>query len=72
MVWYIQYLWWCFGISNTCGGVLSNRLGKNRETNEEYDEDCLEDGSQLARVKFGRDGEKDKKALYMGNYRNNI
>ena len=32
-----------FSISNTCGGVWSNRVGKNRETDEEHDEDCVEE-----------------------------
>ena len=42
----------CFCISNACGGVRSNGVGKNRETNEQHDEDCAEEGFQLARLKF--------------------
>ena len=30
------------------------------ETDEERDEDCVEEGFQLARVKFDRDGERDR------------
>ena len=56
MVWYI----------NICGGVWSNRVGQNRETYEEHDGDCLEEGFQLTRVKFGRDGETGRKALDIG------
>ena len=32
------------------GGTWSNRVGRNRETNEQHDEDCVEEGFQLARV----------------------
>ena len=45
-----------FSIYNTCGCVWSNGVGQNRETDEEHDEDCAEEGFQMARVKFGRDG----------------
>ena len=61
-----------FGISNTCDGVLSNGVGQNRKTNEEHDEDCAEEGFQLARVKFNRDGEGGREGLGMGNCNNNI
>ena len=54
MVWYIQYLWWRVG-------------GQNRETDEEHDEDCVEEGFQLARVKLDKDGEGSKEVLGMGN-----
>ena len=56
-----------FGISKTCGGAWSNGIGQNRETDEEYEEDCVEEGCQLARVKFDRDGEGGREALGMGN-----
>ena len=46
-----------FGISNTCGGAWPNGIGKNGETHEEQDEDCVKEGFQLARLKFHRDGE---------------
>ena len=29
---------------NTCGGLWSNWVGQNSETNEEDDEDCVEEG----------------------------
>ena len=32
-------------MSNTCGGLWSNGVGQNRETGEEDDEDCVEEGS---------------------------
>ena len=31
-----------FCISNTCGGVWSTRVGKNKETDKELDENCVE------------------------------
>ena len=38
--------------------VAHSQIGRNkRETDKEHDEDCVEDGFQLARVKFERDGE---------------
>ena len=55
------------GISNTCGGVWSSRVGQNRETNEEYDEDYVKEWFQLTRAKFDRDGEGGKEALGMRN-----
>ena len=33
-----------FGMSNTSSGSWSNGIGQNRETNEQHDEDCVEDG----------------------------
>ena len=30
---------------------------ESKETDEEHDEDCVEEGFQLARVKFNIDGE---------------
>ena len=56
-----------FGILSTCGGIWLNGLGQNRETNEEHDEDCVEEGFQLSRVKFGRDGEGGTEALGIKN-----
>ena len=44
-----------------------NWVGQIRETNEEHDENCVEEGFQLTRVKFERDGEGGRKALDMGN-----
>ena len=33
-----------FGISNACGGLWSNGIGKNFETDEEHDEVCVGEG----------------------------
>ena len=33
--------------SNTCSGVWLNAIGKNRESNDEHDEDCVEEEFQL-------------------------
>ena len=44
-----------------------NGVGQNMETHEEHDEDCAEEGFQLARVKLDKDGEGSKEALGMGN-----
>ena len=58
MVWYIP---------NTCVVACGwMGVGYNRETDEEHDEDCVEDGFQLASVKFDRDGEGGRKALDIG------
>ena len=46
------------------------RVGQNRENNEEHeepDEDCVQKGLQLARVKFDRDDKGGREALGMGN-----
>ena len=37
MIWFIQYLW-------------SNGVGQNKETDEKHNENCAEEGFQLARV----------------------
>ena len=42
-----------------------NEVGKNRETDEEHDEDCVDEGFQLARVKFDRDGKEGGETLGM-------
>ena len=48
MVWY----------TNICGSGHVVELGRTkRETNEDRDEDCVEEGFQLVRVKFDRNGE---------------
>ena len=54
-----------FGISNTCG-VWSNGVGQDRENDEEHDEECAEEGSQLTRVKFDINGAGGGEALGMG------
>ena len=56
-VWYIQHL---------CG-AWSNGVGEKRETDKEHDEDCVEDGFQLIRVKFDRVGEGSREALGLQN-----
>ena len=53
-------------------GMWLNWVGQNRETDEEHDEDCIEEGFQLARVKFDRDGEGGREALGLGNRSINI
>ena len=57
----------CFGIFNTCGGMWSNGFGKNRETDSEHDEDCVEEGFQSASAKLNRDGKGERKSLGTGN-----
>ena len=42
-------------------------MGKNRETDEEHDEDCIQGGFKLASVKFDRDGDGGREALGMSN-----
>ena len=52
--------------------MLSNGVGKNRETDEEHDEDCVQEGFQLAGVKLDRDGGRGREALGIGNCSINI
>ena len=52
-----------FSLCNNCDGEWSNRAGQNREIDEEHDEGCVDEGFQLARVKYDRDGEGDREAL---------
>ena len=49
--------------SNTCDGVWSNGVEQNRETDKEHGKDCVEDGFQLARVKYDMDGEEGREVL---------
>ena len=63
-------LW--FGISNTCIEVWLNDVVRNRKTTEEHDDDCVEEGFQLAMVKLDKDGEERREALVMGNRSINI
>ena len=67
----MAWLWIWFGISNTCG-VKSNWVGQNSEPDEEHNEDCVEEGLQLTRVKFKIDGNGDKDALGILYYSINI
>ena len=55
------------GIPNNCSILRSNGVGQNRETDEEFDEDCVEEGFQLARVKVDKDGKRGREALGMAN-----
>ena len=55
MVWYIQKLW-----------CVVEWGRKNRETDEEHDKNCVEEGFQLARGKFDRHGEGGREAVGMG------
>ena len=68
MTWFV--IW--FGISNTCGGMRSNVLGQNRKIDEKYNEDCVEEGIQLAKTKLDRNGAGGRKALGTGNCSSNI
>ena len=52
--------------------MWSNGVGQNRETNEEHDDDCIEEGFQLARIKYDRDSEGGREALGVGNCSVNI
>ena len=61
-----------FGFSSTCDSVWSNGVGQNRETDEEHDENCVEEGFLLARVKYHRDGEGGREGLGVGNCSINI
>ena len=49
-----------------------NGVGQNKETDEELDKDCVEEGFPLATVKLDRDGEGGRQALVMGNLNINI
>ena len=52
--------------------MWSNGVGQNRETDEEHDEDCIEEGFQLARIKYDRDSEGSRENLGVGNCSVNI
>ena len=56
-----------FGISNTFGGAWSDRVGQNRETDEEHDEDCFEKEFKLDSVKFATDSQRGRETLGMGS-----
>ena len=49
-----------------------NEIGKNRETDKDSDGDCVEEGFLLARVKLGKDSERGRENLGMGNHSINI
>ena len=42
------------------------RVGQSRETGKEHDDDSVEEGFQLARVKFDRDGGGGREILGVG------
>ena len=42
------------------------------ETDEEHDEDCVEEGFPLARIKIDRNDERDRDALVKRNFSINI
>ena len=46
----IDLVWHMVWLSYTCGGVLPNKVGQNRETDEEHDEDCVVEGFQSWRM----------------------
>ena len=52
--------------------MKSNWVGQNSEPDEEHNEDCVEEGLQLTRVKFKIDGNGDKDALGILYYSINI
>ena len=43
-----------------------NWVGQNRETTQEHDEDCAEEGFQSTSVNFDRDGKLEREALGIG------
>ena len=54
-------------MSNTCVGAWQNGLLQNTKIDEKHDEEGVEDGFQLATVKFDRDREGGREALRMWN-----
>ena len=60
----IAWLGIWFGISNTFGEVEWGRK-KNRETDEDHNGYCVEEGFKLTRGKFDRDGEGCCKATLL-------
>ena len=49
---YVAWLSWIgiwFSLFSTCGDMWLNGVGQNRETDEDHDEDCVEEGFQLVR-----------------------
>ena len=57
---------------NTCDGVWLNRVRQNRKIDKEHDEDCVEEGFQLAKAKYTKDGEGGREALVVRNCGINI
>ena len=52
--------------------MWANRVAQKMETDEEHDEDCVEEGFPLARVKIDRNDERDRDALVKRNFSINI
>ena len=52
--------------------MVKSQVGQNRETDGEHDKNCVEDGFQLTRVKFDRDGEGCSDAPGVGSCSINI
>ena len=52
--------------------MWSDGVGKNMETNKEHGEDCIEEGFQLARIKYDMDSEGGRESPDMGNCGDNI
>ena len=46
--------------------MWSNEVGKNWETDEEHDDDCVEEGFRLVREKFDKHSERGREVVGMG------
>ena len=49
-----------------------NEVGKKRKTDEEQDDDSVEEGFQLVREKFNKDGKEGREAVGVGCCSTNI
>ena len=61
-----------FSLSNNYDSVWLNGVGQNKKTEGEHDEGCIEEGFQLAKIKYDRDSEEGREALGVGNCTVNI
>ena len=52
--------------------MRSNGVRKNKKTNKEQDEDCVEDVFQFTRDKFDRNDERGREAVGKGYFGINI
>ena len=52
--------------------MWTNRVAQKMETDEKHDEDCVEEGFPLARVKIDRNDEGDREALVKRSFSINI
>ena len=57
---------------NTYGSEWSNEIRQNRETDEDHNKYCVEEGFQLGRVKLDRDGDWGSEAPGVGRCSINI